>query len=37
MAFDSRLLGGIGVLAAVVEIGNFVRAVYRYASRKLGR
>jgi DNA-binding transcriptional LysR family regulator len=26
MAFDSRLLGGIGVLAAVVETGNFVRA-----------
>src|ERR1700683_5313023 len=26
MAFDSRLLGGIGVLAAVVEAGNFVRA-----------
>ncbi len=24
MAFDSRLLGGIGVLAAVVEAGNFV-------------
>ena len=37
MAFDSRLLGGIGVLAAAVETGNFVRAVYRYASRKLGR
>src|ERR1700720_1225142 len=26
MAFDSRLLGGISVLAAVVETGNFVRA-----------
>jgi len=26
MAFDSRLLGGIGVSAAVVEAGNFVRA-----------
>ncbi len=26
MAFDARLLGGIGVLAAVVESGNFVRA-----------
>jgi DNA-binding transcriptional LysR family regulator len=26
MAFDGRLLGGIGVLAAVVESGNFVRA-----------
>src|SRR5580658_2272254 len=26
MAFDGRLLGGIGVLAAVVETGNFVRA-----------
>lgn len=26
MVFDGRLLGGIGVLAAVVESGNFVRA-----------
>src|SRR3984885_15795429 len=26
MAFDTRLLGGVGVLAAVVEAGNFVRA-----------
>ena len=26
MAFDSRLLGGVGVLAAVVETGNFVSA-----------
>ena len=26
MAFDGRLLGGIGVLAAVVETGNFVKA-----------
>jgi DNA-binding transcriptional LysR family regulator len=26
MAFDGRLLAGIGVLAAVVETGNFVRA-----------
>ncbi|MDC7784574.1 LysR family transcriptional regulator [Rhodoplanes sp. TEM] len=26
MAFDGRLLGSIGVLAAVVETGNFVRA-----------
>jgi DNA-binding transcriptional LysR family regulator len=26
MAFDGRLLGGIGVVAAVVETGNFVRA-----------
>jgi DNA-binding transcriptional LysR family regulator len=26
MAFDGRLLGGISVLAAVVESGNFVRA-----------
>jgi DNA-binding transcriptional LysR family regulator len=26
MAFDARLLGGISVLAAVVETGNFVRA-----------
>jgi DNA-binding transcriptional LysR family regulator len=26
MAFDGRLLGGISVLAAVVEAGNFVRA-----------
>ena len=26
MVFDGRLLGGIGVLAAVVETGNFVRA-----------
>jgi DNA-binding transcriptional LysR family regulator len=26
MAFDGRLLGGIGVLAAVVESGSFVRA-----------
>ena len=26
MAFDSRLLSGIGVLAAVVEAGSFVRA-----------
>jgi DNA-binding transcriptional LysR family regulator len=26
MAFDGRLLGGIIVLAAVVETGNFVRA-----------
>lgn len=26
MAFDGRLLGGISVLAAVVETGNFVRA-----------
>jgi DNA-binding transcriptional LysR family regulator len=26
MAFDVRLLGGIGVLAAVVETGNFARA-----------
>ena len=26
MAFDGRLLGGIGVLAAVVDTGNFVRA-----------
>src|ERR1700749_854343 len=26
MAFDGRLLSGIGVLAAVVETGNFVRA-----------
>jgi DNA-binding transcriptional LysR family regulator len=25
MAFDGRLLGGIGVLAAVVETGNFAR------------
>src|ERR1700731_1544383 len=26
MFFDGRLLGGIGVLAAVVESGNFARA-----------
>ena len=26
MPFDARLLGGISVLAAVVETGNFVRA-----------
>src|SRR5437016_13741644 len=26
MAFDGRLLGGISVLVAVVETGNFVRA-----------
>ena len=26
MAFDSRLLAGIGVLAAVVESGNFAKA-----------
>jgi DNA-binding transcriptional LysR family regulator len=26
MAFDSRLLNGVGVLAAVVEAGNFARA-----------
>jgi DNA-binding transcriptional LysR family regulator len=26
MSFDGRLLGGIGVLAAVVESGNFARA-----------
>src|SRR5262249_58253043 len=26
MAFDGRLLGGISVLAAVVETGNFVKA-----------
>ena len=26
MAFDGRLFGGISVLAAVVETGNFVRA-----------
>ena len=26
MAFDGRLLGGVSVLAAVVETGNFVRA-----------
>jgi DNA-binding transcriptional LysR family regulator len=26
MCFDGRLLGGIGVLAAVVESGNFARA-----------
>ena len=26
MAFDSRLLNGVGLLAAVVESGNFVRA-----------
>jgi hypothetical protein len=26
MTFDGRLLGGIGVLAAVVETGNFARA-----------
>jgi DNA-binding transcriptional LysR family regulator len=26
MAFDGRLLSGIGVLAAVVETGNFIRA-----------
>jgi DNA-binding transcriptional LysR family regulator len=26
MVFDGRLLGGVGVLAAVVETGNFVRA-----------
>jgi DNA-binding transcriptional LysR family regulator len=26
MTFDGRLLGGIGVLAAVVERGNFARA-----------
>jgi DNA-binding transcriptional LysR family regulator len=26
MAFDARLLGGVSVLAAVVETGNFVRA-----------
>src|SRR6201996_7661074 len=26
MAFDTRILSGIGVLAAVVESGNFVRA-----------
>src|ERR1700744_1847726 len=26
MSFDGRLLGGIGVLAAVVETGNFAKA-----------
>jgi len=26
MAFDGRLLSGVGVLAAVVEAGSFVRA-----------
>ena len=26
MAFDSRLLGDVSVLASVVEAGNFVRA-----------
>src|ERR1700759_2824779 len=26
MAFDGRLISGIGVLAAVVETGNFARA-----------
>src|ERR1700739_5025266 len=26
MAFDARLLGGVGVMAAVVETGNFARA-----------
>ena len=26
MTFDGRLLGGVSVLAAVVETGNFVRA-----------
>ena len=26
MRFDGRLLGGVGVMAAVVETGNFVRA-----------
>src|ERR1700759_915267 len=26
MAFDPRLLAGVGVLAAVTEAGNFVRA-----------
>jgi hypothetical protein len=26
MAFDGRLLGGISVLAAVAETGNFARA-----------
>jgi DNA-binding transcriptional LysR family regulator len=28
MAFDARVLNGIGVLAAVVEAGNFVRAAH---------
>lgn len=26
MAFDGRLIGGIGVLGTVVETGNFSRA-----------
>ena len=26
MAFDGRLLAGVGVLEAVVQTGNFVRA-----------
>ena len=26
MVFDGRLLGGVGVMAAVVETGNFARA-----------
>ena len=26
MAFDSRLLSGIGVLSAVIEAGTFARA-----------
>ena len=26
MSFDGRLLGGVGVMAAVVETGNFARA-----------
>ena len=29
MSFDTRLLNGLNVLAAIVEAGNFVRAAGR--------
>jgi DNA-binding transcriptional LysR family regulator len=36
MAFDGRLLGGISVLAAVVETGNFVRAAEAFGLTQSG-
>jgi hypothetical protein len=32
-SFDTRLLNGLNVLAAIVEAGNFVRAGERASSR----
>jgi hypothetical protein len=34
MAFDSRLLAGVGVLAVVLESGNFARAVTQRLFRR---